>query len=70
MTQMTISVPEIHCNHCKMSIEGAVTSLRGVRTAIVDVDTRTVDVAFDEPASFDAIKDAIEDQGYDVPAQN
>lgn len=69
MTEMTISVPEIHCDHCKMSIEGAVSALDGVNTATVDVDSRTVAVAFDDPASFDAIKGAIEEQGYDVPDQ-
>lgn len=69
MTEMTISVPEIHCDHCKMSIEGAVSALDGVSTAAVDVPSATVAVAFDSPASFDAIKGAIEDQGYDVPAQ-
>jgi len=69
MTEMTISGPEIHCDHCKMSIEGAVSALDGVATAVVDVPTTSVAVAFDDPASFDAIKDAIEEQGYDVPAQ-
>ena len=69
MTDLTISVPEIHCNHCKMSIEGAVGALEGVSTAVVDVDNATVAVAFDAPASFDSIKTAIEEQGYDVPAQ-
>jgi copper chaperone len=69
MTETTISVPEIHCDHCKMSIEGAVQALEGVTAATVDVPTATVAVAFDAPASFDAIKDAIEEQGYNVPAQ-
>lgn len=70
MTEMTISVPEIHCDHCKMSIEGAVSALDGVTTASVDVPTATVAVAFDDPASFDTIKGAIEEQGYDVPDQS
>ena len=69
MTEMTISVPEIHCDHCKMSIEGAVGAVDGVSTATVDVPTATVAVAFDDPASFDTIKNAIEEQGYDVPTQ-
>ena len=30
MTETTLSVPEIHCDHCKMSIEGAVGALDGV----------------------------------------
>ena len=30
MTETKLSVPEIHCDHCKMSIEGAVGALDGV----------------------------------------
>lgn len=70
MTQSTtISVPEIHCDHCKMSIEGAVTAVPGVQRATVDIDRATVSVAFDDPATMDAIVGAIEGQGYEVPAQ-
>lgn len=69
MTDKTLSVPEIHCDHCKMSIEGAVGALDGVASALVDVEQRTVSVAFDAPASIEGIIGAIEDQGYEVPAQ-
>ena len=69
MTETTQSVPEIHCDHCKMSIEGAVGELAGVASAAVDVEQRTVSVAFDAPASIEGIIGAIEDQGYEVPAQ-
>ena len=69
MTTRRISVPEIHCEHCKHSIEGALTVLPGVRAARVDVDARDVTVEFDE-ASVDParIVAAIEEQGYEVPA--
>jgi copper chaperone len=69
MTELTISVPEIHCDHCKMSIEGAVGALDGVEQTTVDIEARTVDVTFEPPASFAAIVGAIEDVGYEVPAQ-
>jgi len=69
MTEKTLSVPEIHCDHCKMSIEGAVAAVPGVERATVDIDQATVSVAFDTPATMDAIIGAIESQGYDVPAQ-
>ncbi|NIT95896.1 MAG: heavy-metal-associated domain-containing protein, partial [Actinobacteria bacterium] len=59
MTEMTISVPEIHCDHCKMSIEGAVGGVDGVTSAVVDVPSATVAIAFDDPASFDSIRTAI-----------
>ncbi len=44
MTNRTVSIPEIHCGHCKSSIDGADTT-------------------------FAAVVEAIEDVGYDVPAQ-
>jgi copper chaperone len=69
MTEQTLSVPEIHCNHCKMSIEGAVGALDGVVRAEVDVPSASVAVAFDAPATIESIIAAIEEQGYDVPAQ-
>jgi copper chaperone len=61
MTTMTISVPEIHCDHCKHSIEGVLALLPGVASARVDVATRTV-------TDRGRLVAAIEDQGYDVPA--
>jgi copper chaperone len=69
MTTMTISVPEIHCHHCKHSIEGALVPLPGVASARVDVPARTVMVEVDETVTNRArLVAAIEDQGYDVPA--
>jgi copper chaperone len=69
MTETTLTVPEIHCGHCKASIESAVRELTGVSRAEVDVETTTVAIAFDDPATLDQIVDAIEGQGYEVPAQ-
>ncbi len=68
MTTETISVPEIHCDHCKMSIEGAVASLPGVDAAEVDIAGRTVTVTYDDPTvRRDDIVHAIEEVGYEVP---
>jgi copper chaperone len=69
MATETISVPEIHCDHCKTSIEGALTSIGGVQGAAVDIPARTVTVTYDE-ASVDRgdLVEAIEQQGYEVPA--
>lgn len=70
MTTETLRVPEIHCGHCKSSIEGAVGSLPGVARAEVDIGGRTVAVDFDESVvDLPAIIAAIEEQGYQVPAQ-
>jgi copper chaperone len=66
---MTISVPGIHCDHCKHSIEAALAPLPGVSSARVDIDARTVTVEADETRVDRAqLVAAIEDQGYEVPA--
>jgi copper chaperone len=69
VSETTLSIPGIHCEHCQTSIEGALAELEGVRSARVSVPERTVDVDYDESAvDIDAIKDTILEQGYDLPA--
>ncbi len=66
-TQTTLQVPEVHCDHCKTSLEGAVGDLAGVDRVEVSVPNATIDVDFDEGAvSLDRIKETIEEQGYAV----
>lgn len=70
MTARTLSVPEISCGHCKSSIEGAVATLPGVDRVDVRIAVKAVDIDYDgTDATFDAIVTAIEDSGYEVPAQ-
>jgi copper chaperone len=67
MTQITLSVPDISCGHCKSSIEGAVTPLDGVNSAVVAIDDRNVAVEYDgSEATMEAIVNAIDEQGYEV----
>lgn len=67
MTETQLQVPEVHCDHCKSSLEGAVSALPGVSSVEVLVADATIDVAYDDGAvELDTIKSAIEDQGYAV----
>jgi copper chaperone len=67
MTQITLSVPDISCGHCKSSIEGAVAPLDGVEAAVVAIDDRNVAIDYDgSEATMDAIVAAIDEQGYEV----
>jgi copper chaperone len=69
VTTETIVVPEIHCDHCRTSIEGALAPLDGVARVSVDIDTRRVTVDYDEATiARGTLIGAIEDQGYEVPA--
>ncbi len=66
MNQTTLSVPDIHCNHCKMSLEGALGQVAGVKQATVDVPSATITVDYDSPATMDDLVSAVEGQGYEV----
>jgi len=67
MNQVQLQVPEVHCGHCKSSLESAVGAMSGVDTAEVTIADATIDVTFDEAAvELAAIKSTIEGQGYAV----
>lgn len=67
MTEIKLQVPEVHCDHCKTSLEGAVGALEGVENVEVTVSDATLDVKFDDNAvELDTIKQTIEEQGYAV----
>jgi copper chaperone len=67
MSVTTLSVPGIHCGHCKTSIEGALHQLHGVASAEVSVPEKKVTVDYDEDqVDLDAIREAIIEQGYDL----
>ena len=60
----TYSVPSISCDHCKQSIEGAVSKLDGVDAVVVDIEARSVRV--EGVAPDEKVRAAIEDAGYEV----
>lgn len=67
MTSKIIDVEGMSCDHCKMAVTKAVNALEGVSTVEVSLENKTVSVDFEEDRlPLDAIKQAIEGQGYDV----
>lgn len=65
MSNITLNVAGMSCNHCVKSVEEAVKSI-GAKGQ-VDLAAGTVAVEYDEQSvSVEQIKAAIEDQGYDV----
>ncbi|MDN4071388.1 copper chaperone CopZ [Paenibacillus sp. FSL R5-0407] len=65
MSNVTLQVEGMSCNHCVNSIEGAMKELGA--SAKVDLSAKSVEVSYDESKlTVEAIKEAIEDQGYDV----
>ncbi|SHF87526.1 copper chaperone CopZ [Ornithinibacillus halophilus] len=65
----TLDVQGMTCGHCKMSVEGALNELNGVSNVEVDLATGKVEVTYDDSVvSLEALREAVEDQGYDVVA--
>ena len=67
MAESTLTVKGMSCEHCKMTVENAVSALGGVEAARVDLGAKTVTITYDAgdvgPEQF---KTAIGDAGYTV----
>jgi copper chaperone len=59
------SVPEIHCEHCELSIKEEVAEVAGVEGVDVDLDTKVVTIRGRELDDA-ALRAAIEEAGYDA----
>lgn len=67
MKNITLEVQGMSCGHCVNAVEGSVGELAGVEQVKVNLADAKVEVAFDEAqVSLEKIKEAIEDQGYEV----
>ncbi|MBL3399063.1 copper chaperone CopZ [Staphylococcus pasteuri] len=67
MGQKVINVEGMSCDHCKNAVESALARINGVSAAEVNLDKGQVRVDYDEDkVQLSDMKDAIEDQGYDV----
>lgn len=67
MQTIILNVEGMSCQHCVSAVKGAVEGLAGVSSANVDLDKKTAQVSFDESkVTLAQIKEAIEDQGFDV----
>lgn len=62
---ITLKVPGMKCQHCEAAVKGALTELDGVKSAEVDLEAKTVTVQY-EALEEAAIREAIEDVGFDV----
>jgi copper chaperone len=63
----TLNVEGMSCSHCENAVKKSVGALGGVSNVTVDLKGKQVTVEFESgKVTVEAIKEAIEDQGYDV----
>ncbi len=67
MENVIIKVEGMSCSHCENAIKKAVGTMDGVDKVSVSLEAKSVAVDYDASVlSLDTIKQAIEEQGYDV----
>ena len=67
MESVVLNVKGMSCGHCVKAVEGSVGALNGVEKVAVNLEKGKVDVTFNQSkVTVDQIKEAIDDQGYDV----
>ncbi len=65
MKTVQLVADDISCNHCKMTIENGLSGAEGITEVAVDVETKTVNVTFEEPlVGVDALLSKLDDLGY------
>lgn len=64
MEQKTLSVPNISCGHCVMSIKNELSEIEGVHTVEGDPDARTIRVEWEAPATLEILKERLKEINY------
>jgi len=64
MTTVIYNVPAIHCGHCTHTIETELSEMQGVQSVKADLETKKVEIAFDQPANEAAIKALLAELNY------
>lgn len=64
MTKETLSIPNISCGHCVMSIKNELSELEGVKTVEGDSTNKSITVEFEPPVTLDQIKETLKEINY------
>jgi len=66
MEKKTFTIPNISCRHCVMTIKNELGEMSGIRTVDGNMDTKTITVEWEAPASIDTIKTKLKEINYPV----
>ena len=68
MAQETFSIPNISCGHCTRAIENELGEMEGVQKVVGHIEAKSVDVAWDIPATRERILALLEEINYPAKA--
>ncbi|BCL83886.1 copper chaperone CopZ [Ktedonobacteria bacterium brp13] len=64
---VTLSVPDVSCEHCVKTVNGALGALAGVEAISTDIPTKSVHLRYDpSQLSMQQIETTLDDAGYTV----
>jgi copper chaperone CopZ len=66
MAKVNYSIPAIHCNHCAMTIKVELGDVAGVKDVTVDVDQKSAEVTYTDPATEEQLLEVLTEIGYPV----
>jgi len=67
MSNVTLNVPDISCEHCEHTITNTLQPVAGVRSVRVDIPARKVQVDYDESqVTVDKMKELLQEEDYPV----
>jgi len=64
MEKQTLTVPNITCGHCVMSIKNELSELEGVTKVDGDPENKSITVEWESPATLDKIQDTLKEINY------
>jgi copper chaperone len=66
MEKKTFTIENISCGHCLMTIKNELGEIAGIRSVDGNIDTKTITVEWEAPASLDNIKAKLKEINYPV----
>ncbi|VEN73893.1 COP-associated protein [Candidatus Desulfarcum epimagneticum] len=64
MPKIVLSVPNISCGHCVMSIKNEIGEIQGVSSVDGNPEEKTISVDFDAPAGEASIREKLKEIHY------
>jgi copper chaperone len=64
MEKQTLSIPNISCGHCVMSIKNELSEIDGVKEVTGNPENKNITVKWDLPATLDQIRTTLKEINY------
>lgn len=64
MKTKTLTIPNISCGHCVMTIKKELSEIEGVSKVEGDPGSKSITLEWDVPATFETIKETLKEINY------